>query len=72
MVTRATITVDSHAQCLSTGRYGRSYLFVVDELTLLMPFPDMLKVLPGCVPALIFIVTAPSSVRTSAKVPKIA
>ena len=49
------------------GRY-----LLLELLILLIPLPVMLNVDPGCVPGLIFIVTAPSRVRTSAEEPKIA
>ena len=48
------------------------HLLLEALLTLLMPLPVMLNVDPGCVPGLIFIVTAPSKVLTSAEEPNIA
>ena len=47
------------------------YLLLV-LLILLIPLPVILNVDPGCVPGLIFIVTAPSKVLTSAEEPNIA
>ena len=48
------------------------HLFDAVEFIFLTPFPVILKVAPGCVPAFIFMTTVPSTVRTSAVDPRTA
>ena len=48
------------------------HLFDAVEFIFFTPFPVILKVAPGCVPAFIFMTTVPSTVRTSAVDPRTA